>query len=388
MTSKLLLIGVVIVIASLSAGASSPVRLYDTKGNLDETNWTVLTGTPTAVDPQHLVLENGNIRITYPCRKGVPGKDGEYFDNKAGHVLHLRRDGAYQLAQDAAFGDWTYVGGSFADDPTNCSVLQNSEEVVEIVLDFPNHKDLNGHPNGCRKHVILHRGHYGYIVRIEEEDTIEGEREAGFGNAASPDRDVPDSRHFFTYSTKAAYLWSPDDPVPGGSVSHYEFLRDLDGPSDWWGVGVAFRDSYYRFVGLKPQTPQSPTIRSGSFPHGYLAGLIRYRSESMATTGYEVYIAAVPYDGSNAGKATVEGESLTVNVPRAGHYTIFSEGVTDPGGSKHYERAIKDIELTPGAHAIGIRGTTLKNPIVVPLANGRDFPEDIWKAYLLLYRKP
>ena len=368
---------------ALAAETSPPVHIYDTHGTDDKAAWTILSGAPADVDPEHIVIENSIVRITYPCLKGVPGNTGEAWTEKAGHLLYLMLDGRYQLAQDKAFGDWTYVGGSFTDDPTNCAVLRNTDDIAEIVMDFPNHKDLDGHPNACRKHVTLHRGHHGYLLRIEEETTIPGEREGGFGNAASPIADCPDTQHFFAYTTHTAYLWSPTDPVPG-RIQHYEFLRELNGSADWWAAGIAFKNSYYRLVGLKPQSPQSPTIRSGSFRHGYLSGLIRYRHPSMAETGYEVYVAVAPYDGTDAQNIVVDVNSASVTVPQAGRYTIFSEALTDPGGSKHYERVIDAVELKAGANTVDIADKTLKNPIIVPLANGRDFPEDLWQAYLTL----
>lgn len=42
----------------------------------------------------------------------MPGIASENIDQKAGHLLYLKRKGEYIHAQDEEYGDWSYIGGS------------------------------------------------------------------------------------------------------------------------------------------------------------------------------------------------------------------------------------------------------------------------------------
>jgi hypothetical protein len=213
-----------------------------------------------------------------------------------------------------------------------------------------------------------------------------GEREVGFGNTKT---------HLFQYSTKFGYLWSLDDPVPGKRFrQNYQFLRRADDPvqDHWWAAAITFTNGYYRLVALKPQGPHTPALRSGGFP-GNLGNLIRY-SWSTNFTGYEAYVAVVPYDGTRARDIAINGTQATVFVPKAGHYSLFSKtddlGVrkldysmsgVGPQISKRYERIVADVELRAGTNTFEIGEGRLVNPIIAPLSNGSDFPADIAAAY-------
>lgn len=362
---------------------NEPVQIYDTHGSRNEADWTIIRGTPTNLDPQNTVLQNGLIRITYPCLDGMPGKTYPmYGGEKAGFVLWVKVNGTYINENfrngDITFGDWTYVGGSVLSDPTGFRIIENTPDKAEIQIDFANHRmqaERKDIPNPFNKNIILHRGHYGYVAKINElgaRPTIEwGEHEAGFGGT---------QHHLFTYSTSFGYLWNLSNPV-----KNYQFLRDQNnGNDDLWGTGLSFDNRYYRIVALKPQGPPAPTLRAYQFPGGCTAGIIRYNKYTAPWGSFEAYIGMVPYDGTDAMNITFDHDKAVVKVPKDGHYTLFSEETTDNGGSKRYVRVYNDLNLGKGKNWIDIAGKILKNPIIAPLSDGINFPNDIYLRYVKL----
>lgn len=375
-----------ILFCSVLTAQNEPVKIFNTNGSTNEADWKVVEGTPAGLNPSNIILQNGLVRITYPCTRGIPGIFTNSMDNKAGHVIYLKSEDKYILAQDPEFGDWTYVGGNLSDDPTSFKIVRNRKDVAEIVLEFDNHNMGAGDKslNPCKKHIILYRGQYGYIARIDATTNSPGEREVGFGDSKS-NNFVP-SEHYFAYSTKTAYLWNPNDSVPG-TCCHYEFIRNENQAdnNDWWGVGLAFNNSYYRFVGILPQSPKSPAIRSASFRRGNISGLIRYNGMNTTSfSGYEAFVAVIPYDGSDAMNISVDNNKAIVKVPKDGHYTIFSEDKMDEGGSKHYNRLISDLNLKKGENVIDLEGKVLKNPVIAPLSDGISFPVEIFQKYIIM----
>ncbi len=209
----------------VSVPTGEDVIIYNTNGSEDESAWTVVEDTPNNLDPTHMVLQNGLIRITYPALRGQPGTTGFTGNEKAAHLLHLKQGTEYVLAQDGDFGDWIYVGGSFTDDPTGFKIVENTSDRCKIVLEFDNHRMSaeDNSLNPCKKYVTLQKGHYGYTVFMEVEKASFGEYEAGFGGSAS---------HLFTYSDRYGRHHRPRPAGNGcrGATARGRPCRGAQGP--------------------------------------------------------------------------------------------------------------------------------------------------------------
>ena len=340
------------------ACAQDPVRLLNTQGSTNEANWTAVTGLPGGLNAKRMVLDNGLVRITYPATS-----DRE----RAGHVLYVKVRGNYVPASDPQFGDWTYVGSSFTDDVTGFEILENSSEVVRVKLSFNNHVHAlaNNVPLPVKKTIVLHRGANGYRAIVEVPSNVGGEREIGFSGSQT---------HLFSYSTKRALLWSLRIPPQFEDIDY--MLRDEGQPTgDWWSASVAFKDSFYRLVSVRPD--HLGGIRTGQFVGGVTGHLIHWVFQGF--TNYSVYIAAVPYDGRCGRRITVRGDTATVHVPVAGQYQLYSRSVD--GRNSIYLPVPGLLNLVAGANAVKVVPNTLRAPIIVPYSNGVDFPEDISAQY-------
>jgi hypothetical protein len=380
----LLIISIILNFSEINA-QKGHVIIYNTRGSSNEADWIIVKGTPENLDPKWTVIENGLIRITYPCSLGIPGIDARSNDQKAGHLVYVNLNGKYTLAQDPRYGDWTYLCGSFLTDPTAFKVLINNKDIVKVVLNFPNHRNEYGDKGliPAKKYITLRRGHYGYTGYIESPTVVAGERELGFGCTTT---------HYFTYTTKWGYGFSKTNSAP--ERQNYQFIRQQNDPADdhWWAAGIAMEDSYYRLVAVKPASSFSPALRAFSFSGGCTAGLIHYTT-SLDFTNYEAYVAVVPYDGSDATNIITDGIKATVRVPADGHYAVFtmveemgphedhSVGNNNQGDGRRYEIVFPDLKLKKGVNTICVEGKTLANPIIVPISNGKDFPQDITRAY-------
>ncbi len=349
-----------------------PVVIFNTHGSADETEWETVSGTP-ALEPSSVVLDNGIIRVRYPCHLGQPGEKGYLGTQKAGHVIYLKRGHEYVLAQDKDFGDWTYVGGSMVDDPTGFKILKNTPQECQIELEFDDHvmdemTDGKMIPNAVRKRVILKRGHYGYTAKITGTTGFKGEREVGFGGTAT---------HALNYSTRFGVLWDPSHPRQDISCN-YEWLRAEGQPEgDWWGVGLAFDDSFYRLVSVRPGNRSR--IRAAQFKGGLTGNLIHYAYDEAGFQTYEAYVAVVPYDGTQARTIVLEGDAATVIVPEDGKYLLLTRAAAS--NTVRYQIALRDLALRKGPNRIDVSDLKLRSPIVVPYSNGRTFPEDISRSY-------
>ncbi|MGQ9620634.1 MAG: hypothetical protein ACUVTX_06560 [Bacteroidales bacterium] len=154
-------------------------------------------------------------------------------------------------------------------------------------------------------------------------------------------------------------------------------------------------NSYYRLVALKPGSPYSPALRAFAFSGGCTAGLVHYTT-SNSFTDYEAYVAVVPYDGTDARNIITDGIDAIVIVPADGHYAIFtmvedlgpsedhSVGNNNQGDGRRYEIVFPDLKLKKGVNTICVKGKTLTNPIIVPIKNGKNFPQDIARKYQTL----
>ncbi len=347
-----------ILLPARMAHAQDPVRLLNTQGSTNEANWTVVAGRPGGLNPKRMVLDNGIVRITYPATS-----DRE----RAGHVLYVKVRGKYVPASDPHFGDWTYVGSSFTDDVTGFEILENSVEVVRVRLSFNNHVHAfaNNLSLPVKKTIALHRGGNGYRASVEVPSNIPGEREIGFSGSQT---------HLFSYSTKRALLWSLRIPPRFEDIDY--MLRDEGQPSgDWWSASVAFKDSFYRLVSVRPDYLGG--IRTGQFVGGVTGHLIHWVFQGFSN--YSVYIAAVPYDGRCGRRITVRGDTATVHVPVAGQYQLYSRSVD--GRNSIYLPVPGLLNLVPGENAVKVVPNTLRAPIIVPYSNGVDFPEDISAQY-------
>lgn len=339
-----------------------PVRILNTNGSSNPTNWTVVTGKPLGLDPRRLVLENGRIRIMHP-----PTVTTE----RAGHVLYVMLRGAYQLAGDLEFGDWTYTGSSFRDPVTNFTVLENTEDVARIRLSFGfhQHEYYNNAPLPVHKTLVLHRASWGYRAIVEVEGDLPGEREVGFGGTTT---------HLFSYTNKTGILWNPLNPPPEETTdgTDYEWIReDGQASGDWWAASLPFDNSFYRMVGVRP--PNLAGIRTGQFSGGHTGHLIHWTYEGM--TRYEAFIAAVPYDASMARRATVSKGIATVHVPKAGVYHIYTRTIS---GRRHtYKVAVWGVTLKAGYNSVKLNGVSLVAPIVAPVSNGSSLPGDLFSKY-------
>jgi hypothetical protein len=345
------------------AASVSPVRILNTNGSSSESAWTVVTGTPSGLNPRHIVLENGRVRVMHP-----PSGSTE----RAGHVLYVMASGKYQLAGDPEFGDWTYTGSSFTDPVTNFAILENSGNVARIRLsfDFHRHEYQNNASLPVRKTLVLHKASYGYRAILEVPTDLPGEREVGFGGTDT---------HLFSYTNKKGILWNPFNPPPQPPATDgtdYEWIRDEGQPSgDWWAASLAFNRSFYRLVSLRLLNPAG--LRTGQFSGGHTGHLIHWAFQGFAS--YEAFVAAVPYDGTMARRVTVSNGKATVYAPKAGTYHLYTRSIS---GRRHtYTPAKKSLKLSAGYTAVDVKGLSLYAPILVPVSNGVNLPEDISRLY-------
>lgn len=358
------LVFAIVVLASLGSLAYAqttppPVQLFNTQGSSNEANWTVVTGTPTGLDPKRLVIDNGLVRVTYPANSA---------NEKAGHNLFVKVHGEYVAASDPDVGDWTYAGSSFVDDATGFEILANSTESVRIRLMFNNHVHAfaNNLPMPATKTIVLHRGAYGYRAIVGLTSSEGGEREIGFGGSKS---------HLFSYSTKLGVLWSlrlaprMDDDID------YLLRGDGQESGDWWSASIAFKDSFYRLVSVRPD--HLGGIRTGQFRGGVTGHMIHWVYQGFSS--YSAFIGAVPYDGRCARRVSVRGGTARVHVPEAGKYQFYTRSID--GRTSFYEPALGIFDLTPGLNVVSVPPGVLLAPIIVPYSNGVDFPEDISALY-------
>jgi len=338
------------------------VRILNTRGMGNPKDWVVVTGTPDNLNPRHVVLENGRIRLMHPPTE---------VSEKAGHVLYLNLGGVYRMVGDPEYGDWTYTGSSFTDPVTKFEILQNTPLVARIRLHFDQHvhEYQDGAPFPVRKTLVLHRGSWGYRAILSVQGDLPGEREVGFGGTTT---------HLFSYTNKKAILWNPFNPPPqelfGGT--DYEWIRD-EGQQmgDWWAASIPFTNSHYRFVAVRP--PNLPGIRTGQFSSGNTGHLIHWAFEGLPQ--YEAFIAAVPYNASMARRVTVRNGVASVHAPQAGYYSLYTRSVS---GRRHtYDPAVRGMKLNAGWNSVNVRGVALNAPVVVPVTNGVNLPGDIFRLY-------
>lgn len=349
--------------------AISPlVRIYNTHGKTDFKEWTQVKGIPETLDPTQTVVENGLIRLTFPCNLGRRGGDTKRFDQKAGHLVYLKIGGKYKLAQNADFGDWIYAGDSVIDTLTGFMIIKNTDDVVQFQMSFDNHYFKGGSvikldpnsKNPIKKTVTLYRGHYGYVVHVDIERDLPGEREAGFGLADKPT---------FYYNPETGHQ-RPDNKTT------YIYLRQPGEMKNFWGTGIAPQKEFFRFLAVRPEYPHA--IRSAQWSEGQIGAFYRWVLNGLA---YEAYIAVVPYDASKAREITVVENIASVEVPSNGKYSIFSKK------DQLYEPVLKNIKLKKGKNKIKLPDNMkLDNPIIVPISNGKDFPEDIYALYQGLFK--
>lgn len=339
-----------------------PVRIFNTNGSTDESAWTVVTGLPLDINPRHVVLDNGRIRVAYPP---------ELSSEKAGHLLYVKGGGVWQFAGDLEYGDWTYAGSSFSDPVSNFAILENTENVVRMRLsfDFHRHEYQDNAPFPVHKTIVLRRGAYGYRAIIEVPSDLPGEREIGFGGT---------STHLFSYTNKKGIQWNPYQPPPPETTdgTDYVWIRDEGQPKgDWWAASLAFNRSYYRLVSLRLVNPAG--FRTGQFSGGHTGHLIHWAFDGFSS--YEAFVAAVPYDGSMARRVTVSNGKATVYAPKAGTYNLYTRAVS---GRRHtYLPAKTGLKLNAGYNTVDVKGVSLYAPILVPVSNGVNLPEDISRQY-------
>lgn len=346
-----------------AAASTGPVRILNTRGLANESDWTVVSGTPLGLNPRHIVLENGRIRIAYPAAAST---------EKAGHLLYVFGLGKWQFAGDAEFGDWTYTGSSFTDPVTNFTILENTPEVVRVrfSFDFHRHEYQDNAPLPVQKTIVLRRSSYGYRAILSVPSELPGEREVGFGGTAT---------HLFSYTNKKGILWNPSQPPPpppDSDGTDYEWIRDEGQEAgDWWAASLGFNRSYYRLVSLRKTNPAG--LRTGQFTGGHTGHLIHWAFQGFAS--YEAFIAAVPYDATMARRVTVNSGKATVYAPKAGTYSLYTRSVS---GRRHtYTPAKTGLKLQLGYNTVDVKGISLYAPILVPVSNGVNLPEDISKAY-------
>ncbi len=348
--------------SAAAAAAVSPVRILDTHGSEDESQWTPVTGTPAGLNPRNIVLDNGRIRVAYP-----PASSHE----KAGHVLYVLAGGAYQLAGDPDFGDWTYTGSSFTDPMTKFEILENLGTVARIRMSFDYHRHAyqNNAPLPVRKTIVLHRASYGYRAILEVPTDLPGEREVGFGGTGT---------HLFSYTNKMGILWNPYQPPPIETTdgTDYVWIRDEAQPKrDWWAASLAFNRSYYRLVSLRLVNPAG--LRTGQFSTGHTGHLVHWAFQGFAS--YEAFVAAVPYDGTMTRRITVRNGYATLHVSKAGTYHLYTR---KESGRRHTYLPVKsNLKLKAGWNSVDVRGKAVYAPIVVPVSNGVNLPEDISRLY-------
>ena len=109
-----------------------PVRIYNTHGSATTAKWTQIEGLSDTLDPNQIIVENGLIRLTYPCNLGRNGKDPQKFDQKAGKLVYLKINGEYKLAQNEDYGDWIYVDDSMIDTLTGFKITKNTDSIMGL----------------------------------------------------------------------------------------------------------------------------------------------------------------------------------------------------------------------------------------------------------------
>jgi hypothetical protein len=346
-----------------AAPSNGPVRIFDTHGSTNESEWTVVSGTPPGLNPRHIVLDNGRIRIAHP-----PSASTE----RAGHLLYVLGGGGWRFAGDAEFGDWTYTGSSFTDPATNFAILQNTPDVVRLRFSFDFHRNEyeNNASMPVQKTIVLHRCSYGYRAILDVPNSLPGEREVGFGGTDT---------HLFSFANSKGILWNPyqpPPPPPDSDGTDYEWLRDEGQPTgDWYAVSLAFNRSFYRMVSLRTTNPSG--LRTGQFTGGHTGHLIHWAYEGLSR--YEAFISAVPWEGTMARRVTVQNGKATMHAPKAGTYTLYTRSVS---GRRHtYTPAKSGLVLSAGYNTVNVKGIPLYAPILVPVSNGVNFPADISKLY-------
>jgi len=349
--------------------AYPPVRIYNTHGSADSAQWTRVVGLSDTLDPNQIIVENGLIRLTYPCNLGRNGKDSQKFDQKAGNLVYLKLNGEYKLAQNEDYGDWIYVDDSMIDTLTGFKITKNTDSIVEFKMFFDHHYAYGGNQlkfdpnseNPVVKTVTLCRGHYGYLIHVDLKRNLPGEREAGFGMAEKPT---------FYYNPETGHQ-RPDNKTT------YLYLRQVGEMKNFWGVGIAPQKEFYRFVSVSPEFPHA--IRSAQWHEGQIGAFYRWTLEGLA---YEAYIAVVPYNASAARDITITDHMATVNVPADGIYSIFSKK------DQLYELILKDIRLNKGKNSVKLpNNVNPEDAIIVPITSGKDFPEDIYAEYQKLLKQ-
>jgi hypothetical protein len=347
---------------SASLAAAAPVRVFDTHGSATESEWTVVSGTPLNLNPRHIVLDNGLIRVAHP-----PASSSE----KAGHVLYVKVAGSYRLAGDSEFGDWTYTGSSFTDLPSRFTILENRDQVARIRLSFDSHRHeyQENSPLPVQKTIVLHQAAWGYRAILEVPSDLPGEREVGFGGT---------STHLLSFTQSTGILWNPFQPPPAATTdgTDYVWLRNEGQPKgNWWAASLPFDNSYYRLVALRATNPAG--LRTGQFSGGHTGHLIHWAYEGFSS--YEAFVAAVPYNASMARRVTVQNGSATVHVPRVGTYNLMTRKIS---GRRHTYVTVKaGLKLNPGYNKVDVRGLSLYAPIIVPVSNGMNLPGDIARPY-------
>lgn len=343
-----------------AAGAhpAEPVRIYNTHGFEDETQWTQVTGTPDSLDPRETVIQNGLIRLRYPCGRVERGEG-----QTGSWLVYLKQNGSYELAQDGQMGDWLYVGSSMVTQPTGFAVGRNEDELVSVRMEFDNHVHQKLDPPvpcGVRKTLILASGHYGYIVHVTlSRDDLRGEKESGFGASA---------RHRFFYNHSGGHL-RPDN------TETTVYPRKQGQPDEWWAAGLPTDKSFFRLLAVRPAFPGA--LRTAQWSPGMYGYF--YQWIYKPAPAFEVYIAVVPYDGRKAAEIAMEGGSAIVTVPKDGVYSIYSRGE-----NALYKAVLPELALTAGTNRVALNGVTLEDPRIAPISNGRDFPEDICRNYRIL----
>lgn len=204
---------------------------------------------------------------------------------------------------------------------------------------------------------------------IQMSSSLPGEREVGFGGTKT---------HLFCYTNKQGILWNASKPPSAARTDGTDdvYLRD-DGQAagDWWGASLAFNRSYYRLVSLRPGNLAG--LRTGQYSGGSTGHLIHWAFEGVSS--YEAFIAAVPYDGTMATRVTVSGGKAKVNAPQAGTYSLYTRAIV---GRRHtYVPAKRGIVLRAGANTVNVAGVRLVAPILVPVSDGANLPEDISRKY-------
>jgi hypothetical protein len=356
------------VILSAAVIAPAQVRIFDTHGSADTTEWTTLPDTaewsgPDAKDmAMRTVIDNGTIRIAYPCNYAYSGNG----DQKGGFLFYVKLNGQWTLAQDRNYGDWFYVVAGIETEPTAFRILENEAQECKVQMEFGNHANTWANPNvpfTTNKTIIVRPGEYGYTIRVWlSNSSISGEKESGFG---------PTTQHNFFYSEKIGYM----RPYNSSGGAYYKYVRDDEETGSYWGCALPSGNTFYRLICVNSEHPAAIRLAQWGNPtqaYGYF-----YQWLLRPCPEYRCYIAAVPYDGSQSRDITVSGGNASVNVPADGVYAIYSQT-----GDDQYSPAMNECALSAGSNSVPLNGVSLNSPIIVPISNGTDFPDDLWNAYI------